>query len=176
VGIAADPLLRGSPAGCRHHRVVDFSMRKRLLLGGAAASAAVGVGVSFLVGLLGHPVLWELVGDGVVGWTCALVLSFCFMVAVLLMQGHCLLNRSWFWPGWVAGLVYVMVLAAGFGVQESPIAVRLFSLYMTSIPFQLAVLTRRLSASVSVMSFVAEHPAAGDARHGVGVLELSGRN
>ena len=151
-------------------------MSKRLILGGAAVSAAAGVGVSFLVGLLGHPVLRVLIGDGVIGWTCALVLSFCFMVAVLLVQGHCLLNRSWFWPGWVAGLVYAMVLAAGFGTQESPMAVRLFSLYVTSIPFQLAVLTRRLSASASVTAFVSERPAGGDALYGVGVLGLSGRN
>lgn len=142
-------------------------MSKRLVLGGAAVSAAVGVGVSFLVGLLGHPVLWMLIGGGAIGWTCALVLSFCFMVAVLLVQGHCLLNRSWFWPGWVAGLVYAMVLAAGFAAQESPMAVRFFSLYMTSIPFQLAVLTRRLSASASVTAFVSERPAGGDALYSV---------
>jgi hypothetical protein len=148
---------------------VDFSMSKRLVLGGAAASASAGLGVSFLVGLLGHPVLRMLIqdGKGVIGWTCALVLSFCFMVAVLLVQGHCLLNRSWFWPGWVAGLVYALVLAAGFGVQESPLAVRLFSLYMTSIPFQLAVLTRHLSARVPVTVPAAEHPAGGDTLYGV---------
>src|SRR5689334_13434895 len=123
-------------------------MSKRLVLGGATASAAAGLGVSFLVGLLGHPVQRALIGDGVIGWTCALVPPFCFMAAVLLVQGHCLLNRSWFWPGWVAGLVYAAVLAAGFSTQDSPMVVRIFSLYVTSIPFQLAVLTRRLAASV----------------------------
>src|SRR4051812_49428814 len=98
VRIAADPLLRGSPAGCRHHRSVEFSMSRRLILGGAVMSALAGVVVSFLVGVLGHPVLRGLIqdGDGVIGWTCALVLSFCFMAAVLLVQGHCLLKRSWF--------------------------------------------------------------------------------
>ncbi len=167
--IAVDPLLQGSLAGCRHHRVVQFLMSKRLIFGGAATSALAGIAASFLVGVLGHPVLRGLIedGDGVIGWACALVLSFCFMAAVLLIQGHCLLNRSWFWPGWVAGLIYAMVLVAGFSTQESPMVVRIFSLYMTSIPFQLAVLTRRLASTVPVKVFVPEFQASRDALAGV---------
>jgi len=127
-----------------------------MILGGAVMSALAGVALSFLVGVLGHPVLRVLIqdGDGVIGWACALMLSFCFMAAVFLVQGHCLLNRSWFWPGWVAGLIYATVLVAGFSTQESPLVVRIFSLYMTSIPFQLAVLTRRLISSVPVKILV----------------------
>ncbi|MEO5874638.1 MAG: hypothetical protein ABIS86_02140 [Streptosporangiaceae bacterium] len=145
--------------------LVEFARRRRMVLCGAAVTSLTAVAVSFLVALLGHPVLrssmWD--GGGVVGWACAIVLSFCFMAAVVLVHAHCLMDRGWFWPGWAAGLVYTSVLVAGFDAQQSPTIVRCFSLYMTSIPFQLALLARRLSARVPARPLGPGHRAGDEA-------------
>ncbi|GAA3209131.1 hypothetical protein [Actinocorallia longicatena] len=141
--------------------------------GFAIAAAVCGVGTAGLVVALGHPVLSDLMRDGgFLSWMCASFLSACFVAAVLAVLGSMLLDRGWCWPGWMVAGIYMTTLVAAFSARAathggSALVVG-FSLYCTSIPFQLALLTRRLTVGAPTGPSVVERlllPGARGAEH-----------
>jgi hypothetical protein len=116
----------------------------------ATVSVIAGSATTFLVVLLGHPVLADLMHESgpFLAWVCASVLSLCFAVSAVAALVCSLSGRGWCWPAYLVGGIYMTTLVAAFSSRAqshgASTVVVLFSLYCTSIPFQLALLTRRL--------------------------------
>lgn len=129
----------------------DLTRTQRLRLGaGAVGSALAGLGVAVLVAVLGHPMVQELVldGEGVVPWIGAWLVSLCYVLAVALMLAYVVLGWGWYWPSFAIGAGYAALMVIGLkaraDVHGYSSVIAAVAVYLTSMPYQLAAVSRQL--------------------------------